>query len=62
MQIFAKEWVENPFTPIALASTAITKESLFCNAIANAHCERNLISFIFMQFKFQWNIVALTCK
>ena len=26
MQIFAKEWVEYPFNPIALASTAITKE------------------------------------
>ena len=42
MQIFAKEWVEYPFNPIALESTAIAKESLFCNAIANAQCERNL--------------------
>ena len=42
MQIFAKEWVEYPFNPIALASTAITKESLFYNDIANAQCERNL--------------------
>ena len=39
---FAKEWVEYPFNPIALASTAIIKESLFCNAITNAQCERNL--------------------
>ena len=42
MQIFAKEWVEYPFNPIALASTAIVKESFFCNAIANAQCERNI--------------------
>ena len=27
MQIFAKEWVEYPFNPIALASTTIAKES-----------------------------------
>ena len=37
-QIFAKEWVEYPFNPSALASTAIAKESLFSNAIANAQC------------------------
>ena len=42
MQIFAKEWVEYPFNLIALAGTAITKESLFCNAITNTQCERNL--------------------
>ena len=46
MQIFAKEWVEYPFNAIALASTAITKESLFCKAIANAQCERNLNSYL----------------
>ena len=40
---FAKEWVEYPFNHIALASITITKESMFCNAIANAQCERNLI-------------------
>ena len=40
MQIFAKKWVQYPFNPIALVSTAIAKESLFCNA----HCERNLKS------------------
>ena len=49
MQIFAKdftkEWVEYPFNPIALASTAIAKELIFCNAIANAQCERNLSSY-----------------
>ena len=39
---FAKEWVEYPLNPIALASTSIAKESLFCNAITNAQCERNL--------------------
>ena len=39
---FAKEWAEYPFNPVALASIAITKESLFCNAITNAQCERNL--------------------
>ena len=43
---FAKEWVEYPFNPIALASIAIAKESLFCNAIANAQCERNLKTII----------------
>ena len=46
MQIFAKdftkEWVEYPFNPIALVSTAITKELIFCNAIANVQCERHL--------------------
>ena len=42
MQIFAKEWVQYPFNPIALTSTAIAKESLFCNTMANAQCERNL--------------------
>ena len=42
MQVFAKEWVEYPFNPIALASTAVAKESLFCNAIANVQCERKL--------------------
>ena len=62
MQIFGKECIEYPFTPIALANTGITKESLSCNAIANAQCERNLISFISIQFKFQGNMVALTCK
>ena len=46
MQIFAKEWVEYPFNPIALTSTAIAKESLFCNAIANAQCEMNLTAYI----------------
>ena len=39
---FAKEWVGYPFSPIALASTTIAKELIFCNAIANAQCERNL--------------------
>ena len=39
---FAKDWVEYPFNPTALASIAIAKESIFCNAIANAQCERNL--------------------
>ena len=44
---FAKEWVKYALNPIALASTAIAKESLFCNAIANAQCERNLtLTFI----------------
>ena len=46
MQIVAKDstkkWVEYTFNPISLASTAIAKESLFCNAIANVQCERNL--------------------
>ena len=42
MQIFVKVWVEYPFNPIALVSTGVTKESLFCNAIVNAQCERNL--------------------
>ena len=46
MQIFAKDFakesVEYPFNPIALASTAIAKELIFCNAIAKAQCERNL--------------------
>ena len=32
---FAKEWVEYPFNTIAFVSTAIAKESRFCNAIAN---------------------------
>ena len=48
----AKEWVEYPFNPIALASTAIAKESLFCKAITNAQCERNLTS---NQFQFPDN-------
>ena len=39
---FAEEWVEYPFNPIALASTAIAKELIFCNAITKAQCERNL--------------------
>ena len=39
---FTKEWVEYQFNPIALASIAIARESLFSNAIANAHCEQNL--------------------
>ena len=34
--------VEYPFNPTALASTAIAKESLFCNA----QYERNLIDFV----------------
>ena len=42
MQNFTKEWVEYPFNPIALVSTAIAMESLFRNAIANTQCERNL--------------------
>ena len=42
MQIFIKEWVEYEFNPIALVSTVISRQSLFCNAIANAQCERNL--------------------
>ena len=40
---FAKEWVEYAFNPIALGSIAVTKELIFCNAIPNAQCERNLI-------------------
>ena len=39
---FAKEWVEYPFNPIALASIAIAKESLFCTAITNAQCKQAL--------------------
>ena len=42
MQIFAKEWIECSFNPIALARNTIGKESLFCNAITNAQCEWNL--------------------
>ena len=40
---FAKESVEYPFNPIALVGIPIAKELIFCNAIANAQCERNLI-------------------
>ena len=32
MKTFAKECVQYPFNPIALARTAIIKESLFCIA------------------------------
>ena len=50
MQIFAKDFakesVKYPFNPIALATTAIAKESLFCNAIANPQCEWNLTFFV----------------
>ena len=42
---FAKEWVEYLFNPIALASNATAKDSLFCNAIVNAQCERNLRAY-----------------
>ena len=36
---FAKEWVESP---IASASIAVAKKLIFCNATANAQCERTL--------------------
>ena len=56
MQIFTKEWVEYPFNPIALVSTALAKESVFCNAIANSHCERNL-TLKCNQRGVKWNMV-----
>ena len=42
MKMFVKEWMEYPFNPIPIASTAIAKESIFCKAIANAQCEGSL--------------------
>ena len=43
---FAKEWVQYPFNPIALASITIAKELIFCNAIADGQCEQNLRDFV----------------
>ena len=53
------EWIEYPFNPIALASTGIAKDSLFCNAIANAQCERNLKVAPFVSTWLIWQIQTI---
>ena len=40
---FAQAWVEYPIT---IASSAITKDLIFYNAIANTQCERNLTAYL----------------